>query len=41
MPNFPKDGRYCISMGSYTVTVIDRQNVLSGQPIDGDTSLVS
>jgi hypothetical protein len=41
MSDFPKDGRYRISMGSYTATVLDGQNVLSGQPIDGDTSLVS
>ena len=41
MSDFPKDGRYRISIGSDTATVLDGKDVLTGQPIDGDTSLVS
>jgi len=41
MSDFPKDGLYRISMGSDTATVLDGENVLSGHPIDGDTSPVS
>jgi len=41
MSDFPKDGRYRIYIGSDTATVLDGKDVLTGQPIDGDTSLVS
>jgi len=41
MSDFPEDGRYRITMGSDTATVLDGKDVLGGQPIDGVTSLVS
>ncbi|KAJ8586036.1 hypothetical protein M405DRAFT_935658 [Rhizopogon salebrosus TDB-379] len=36
MSELPSNGIYRISYQSYTATVLDGQNVLRGEPIDGD-----